>query len=121
METRFQFHAADGVGQDGVGVGVHYGVDAGIFLEDLAVDAAFEVSFRYAVLDGRGIFDVVFDYVARGRDEGGGNGVRKEKSVWIGGIAQGYVAVGIEDMVIVEDVVGCYEIFQGRWVLWGHW
>ena len=98
-------------------MGVHYTVDAGILLEDLAVDAAFEVSFRYAVLDGRGIFDVVFDYVGGGRDESGGNGVRKKKSVWVGGIAQGYVAVGIEDVVVVEDVVGCYEIFEGRWVL----
>ena len=91
-------------------MGVHDAVDAGILLEDFAVDAALEVSFRYAVLDGRGIFDVVFDYVGGRRDEGGGDRVRKKESVWVAGIAQGYVAVGIEDVVVVEDVVGCYEI-----------
>ena len=63
------------------------------------------------------MFDVVFEYVGGGRDQGGGNGVRKKKCVRVGGIAQGYVAVGIEDVVVVEYVVGCYEIFEGRWVL----
>ena len=44
----------------------------------------------------------------------------REGSVWVGGITQGCVAVGIEDVVIVENVIACYEIFHGRWIIRGH-
>ena len=68
METRFQLHAADAVRENGFGVRVHDAVDAGVLFQYLAVDAAFSVPFRHALLDGRGIFDVVFDNVGGGRD-----------------------------------------------------
>lgn len=121
MDARFQFHAADAVGEDGFGVGVYDAVDAGVLFQDLAVDAAFSVSFRHALLDGRGIFDVVFDNVGGGGDQGGGDGMGEEECVGVFGVAEGDVAVGVCDAVVVEDVVGCYEIFQGRWVVGGHW
>ena len=111
METRFQLHAADAVGQDGFGVRVHDAVDAGVPFQDLAVDAAFSVSFRHALLDGRGIFDVVFDNVGWGGDQGGGDGMGEEECVRVVGVAEGDVTVGVYDAVVVEDVVSCYEIF----------
>ena len=43
-----------------------------------------------------------------GEEEGGG----------VGGVAEGDVAVCVYDVMVVEDVIGGYEIFE--W-MWGHW
>lgn len=90
---------------------VHDAVHAGILLEYLAVDAAFLVALRNVPLDGGRIFDTVLDDVGRGRYEGGGDGVREVEGARVGGVAEGDVAVGVEDVLVVEDVVGGYEIF----------
>ena len=120
VETRFHLHPADAIGQDGFRVRVHDAVDGGVSFEYFAVDAPLFVSLRYALLDGRGIFDVVFYDVGRGGDEGWGDGVGEEEGVRVVGVAEGDVAIGVYDAVVVEDVVGGYEIFEGGWVFGGH-
>ena len=37
--------------------------------------------------------------------------MREEEGVGIVGVAQGDVAVGVQDAVVVEDVAGCDEVF----------
>ena len=45
-----------------------------------------------------------------------------EEGVRVVGVAHGDVAVGVDDMVVVEDVVCCYKLFQqGGRVFGGHW
>lgn len=113
VETGLHLHPADAVGEDGFGVRVHDAVDAGVLLQDLAVDAPFLVPRRGVFVHGGGVFDAVFEYVGGGGDEGGGDVVREEERVGVVGVAQGDVAVGVDDAVVVEDVVCCYEIFEG--------
>ena len=42
----------------------------------------------------------------------------EEEGGRVGRVAEGYVAVRVYDVVVVEDVIGRYEIFE--W-MWGHW
>ena len=121
METRLHFYTADAVGQHGFGMRVYDAVDAGVLFEYLAVDAALFVSLRHAFLDRRGIVDVVFHYVGWRGDEGGGDGVREEECAGVVRVAEGYVAVGVHDAVVVQDVVCGHELFEGRRVFEGHW
>ena len=45
-----------------------------------------------------------------------------EEGVRVIGVAHGDVAVGVDDVVVVEDVVCCYEIFQRGGSVFGcHW
>ncbi len=37
--------------------------------------------------------------------------MRKEERLRVVGVAQGDVAVGVHDVMVVQDVVRCYEIF----------
>ena len=64
--------------------------------------------------DGGRIFDVVLDDVGGRRYESGGDGMRKEERVRVVRVAQGDVAVGVHDLMVVEDVVCGDEVFEGR-------
>ena len=71
------------------------------------MDGALDVAVRgLGAEDRRRVRDVVFDEVVAGADEGGGEVARKEEGGGVGGVAEGDVAVGVEDGVVVEDVGG---------------
>lgn len=72
--------------------------------QDFAMNASFRISFRRIRIDGLRVFDVVLDQVAFR-----GNGPRSyvsghDEAVWVVGMADGEMAIGIEDTTRYESI-----------------
>ena len=113
MVGRLKRYITDSEGNHAACVAVHYAVLTRIALQDALVDEALiECSLCRAGIsggDGRGVVDVVFREVLGAGDEGRWGFAGHEKCAGVEGVPDGDVAEAVEDGVVVEDVVGCYE------------
>jgi hypothetical protein len=89
---------------------VDHTIDSWELLEHLAMDEALRVAFLRIGVDSRAIADVVFDQIFRRRDDSRGHVAAHDVDIWPFGVPYRDVAVCVDDIVVVEDVVCCDEL-----------
>jgi hypothetical protein len=89
---------------------VDHTIDSWELLEHLAMDEALRVALLCAGVDSRAVGDVVFDQVFRRRDDCRGHVAAHDIHIALFGVPYRNVAVCVDDIVVVEDVVCCDEL-----------
>lgn len=124
MKDGHQRHSIGNVGENSLCMTVHDTIDPGKPLEHLAVDESLRVAlFRSGGRDRGRVLDAVLDQVVRRGDQPGSHVPAHKVDIWLLRVADGDVAVGVDDILLVQDVVGCYEFsFQldsigGAWLV----
>jgi hypothetical protein len=82
-------------------------IDFWELLEHLAMDEALRVALLRIGVDSRAIGDVIFDQIFRRRDDSRGHVAAHDVNIWPFRVPYRDVAVCVDDIVVVEDVVCC--------------
>lgn len=98
-------HAADGEGDDCFVVAVYHAVDILVPLVRLTVYEPLGVSLGCIFVHRAGVFDVVFFYVLSARDQGWCQGLGDEEGSRVLRVPHADVAVRIQYILVVENVV----------------
>jgi hypothetical protein len=85
---------------------VYYAVDIGVLFEYLTMDVPFDIPFTGIRVYSAAVGDIVLYQVGTRRDERWGHVGRQKVSIWIVWMADGDVAECIDDILIMENVVG---------------
>lgn len=72
------------------------------------MNESFRISLFGIGINGGGIFDVILDEIVGGRDDTWSHVSAHDVDIGVLRVANGDVAVCIDDGVVVEDVVCCY-------------
>lgn len=110
MKDGHQRNSTGNIGENSLGMTVHHAIDPGKPLEHLAVDEPLRVAlFGSGGRDRGGVLDAVLDQVVRRGDQPGSHVPAHKVDIWLLRVANGDVAVGVDHILSVQDVVGCYE------------
>ena len=78
------------------------------------MNEAFSVALWRTLLNSTSIFDAVFNQIRKTSDQSWRKVSGEEERGRVGGISHGYVTIGIDDLMVVQNVVRYYERAQDR-------
>ena len=109
MKHRQERHTRRHVRQHSLSMTVNHAIDARKFLEHLAMDEPLGVTLLGIRVDSRAVRDVILNQIFGRRDDSRGHVAAHDVDVRPLGVPYGDMAVCIDDIVVVEDVICCYE------------
>jgi hypothetical protein len=110
MKDRQKRDTRSHIRQHSLSMTVDHTIDFWELFEHLAMDEALRVALLRIGIDSRAIGDVVFDQIFRQRDDCRGHVAAHDVDIWLFGVPYRDVAIRVDDIMVVEDVVCCNEL-----------
>jgi hypothetical protein len=107
MKNRQQRNPRRDIRQHSFSMAVDHAIDVRKPLEQLAMDESLGIPLLGFRIYSRAVADVVLDQVGWRRDDAGGHITTHDVDVRILGVPDRDVAVCVDDIVVVQDVVCC--------------